>query len=186
MPTSRKRKGAKRYTPSIPGYIGVDPKHIERFRDEVMRFEGLTEIALRRGVCTLDDLLLMCDCINLASLIMARPKSRAWLIEDECGRAIPLMEAAIKAVGDVTKRCQATGSSVCKAGELDAIRDMAVLAGEVLKRSLDECPRLLFKEWIVMRETFGKRKFQRVRVSIKDFDRLVGEVTWKMPIMKKQ
>lgn len=185
MPASKKRKGAKRYVPKVHGYIGVDPKHIEKFRDEVMRFEELTELSLRRGVCTLSDMLLMCDCINLASLIMARPKSRVWLIEEECGKAVPLLESAIYAVGEVTKRCKETGSSVCKAGELDAIRDTAILAGEVLRRSLDECPRLLFKEWIVMRETFGKKKFQRVRVSIKDFDRMVGEVTWKMPIMKR-
>lgn len=171
-----KKVRKKSSRPHIPGQVVLaTPKksEVDAFEAEVYKFEFLVETALPKGQCTVEDLQLILDNVNLCALILSRPKSRAWLDEPAVSESVPDVLEAMKALETLTKRCVKTGSSTCTAQELNAIRKGALYAGEVIHRSLEECPMKLFKEFFIQKKLLAVGKLKRVRVNVDKFEELV-------------
>lgn len=174
----KKRKSKKIHLPGVVMLTFPTTEEIERFSQQVYSFELLVEETLPKGKCTLEDLQIIIDFTNLASVILSRPKSRYWLNEGAIKEVIPEAMRAIKACSDLYYRAQKTGTVVCTGEELEALRGMAWIAGEVIHRSLKECPMLLFKEFYIMEKLVYKGKVQTVAINPSQFDELV-RTEWK-------
>lgn len=175
---TKRRKPKRVHIPGVVMLAFPTTDEIERFSQQVYFFELLVEETLPKGKCTLDDLQTIIDFTNLAALILARPKSRYWLNEEAIAEVIPEAMRAIQACTDLFYRAQKTGAVVCTGEELEALRGMSWVAGEVIHRSLKECPMLLFKEFYVMDKLLYQGEVKTVPVNRKQFDELV-RTEWK-------
>lgn len=174
MPKSKKRKAHKAvHLPGRATLFYAKKEEVEGFKADVLRFEFLIEETLPKGLCTDDDVQLIIDNLNLMALILSRPKSRAWLDEDAVSEAVPEILRGLEAITSLSKRMQKTGRAVCTGEEIQALRNVAPIAGEVLHRSLEECPMMTFKEFYVQKKLLCSPEPKRVRVNTRQFDALV-------------
>lgn len=112
----------------------------EIFTDLELRIEAL----LHRGECSASDLQNAMDLINWALVAVS---TRNWYKTEERLRASQLLQKAGELIGDLYQRGKPSGHFVCKAEELQMIRDMMVFAGDLMHRSLEEVPTRTVKEW---------------------------------------
>ncbi len=161
MPSSKnKRKNGKQ-----PPKGKMPKRHLSPFRlrsedvAEMKRifrlFELIVEVKLHKGECDEGDMLCLRDFFNLAQVSFAVPEARSWLDAEAVKSIYGDLNKAVGAVAAVKKRGDESGSYVCTSEELNLIRDMAEVTGELVQMSLENCPRRLLKEWCAMKELCG-------------------------------
>lgn len=161
---------------------------IDKIQSDFLKFEMVCEMKLPMGNCSEDDIRCLKDWFNLMKMILLFPQERCWL--DECVReaadtvgieGIDFVEEitelcceASSAVADVLNRGIPTGSFVCKADELNAIRDFAIFAGPVVHKSFELCPRRTIKEYLAMRDLIGN-KVGKVTLTLKKVEQALAK-----------
>ena len=152
MPKSKSKRG-KRYTPKqVFSPYRLRQCDLEKLKDDFRRFELICELKLPAGNATVEELRILRDWFNVTKLILLFPKERHWLDAVAIGEIVDLIEKASVAVREVTIRGAKNGRCVCKADELNAIRDFAEIAGEVVQKSIELCPRRFIKEYLALKE----------------------------------
>ena len=152
MPKSKSTRGKKRSTKTYFSPFRFRQVDLDKLHDDFRKFEMVCELKLPAGNCDFDDLATLRDFFNLAKIILLIPEERCWLDREAIAGIVGLCMDASVSVAEVTKRGVKSGSFVCKGEELAAIRDFAAIAGEVVHRSIDECPRRLVKEYLAMKD----------------------------------
>lgn len=125
---------------------------LEKLKDDFRKFEMLCELKLPAGNMSVDEMRILRDWFNVTKIILLFPEERHWLDAEAIAQIADLIETASVAVREVTIRGTKTGHCVCKADELNAIREFAEVAGEVCQKSIELCPRRFIKEYLAMRD----------------------------------
>lgn len=185
MPKSKSKRG-KRYTPKqVFSPYRLRQCDLEKLKDDFRKFELICELKLPAGNATVEELRILRDWFNVTKIILLFPEERHWLDVEAITYYTELMEMAAVAVREVTIRGAKTGRCVCKADELNAIRDFACIAGEVCQMSIELCPRRFIKEYLAMkdltRDTIG-----RIRLSEKIVKAAIDKYTSDVKNAMKQ
>lgn len=125
---------------------------LEKLKDDFRKFEMLCELKLPAGNMSVDEMRILRDWFNVTKIILLFPEERHWLDAEAIAQIADLIETASVAVREVTIRGTKTGHCVCKADELNAIREFAEVAGEVCQKSIELCPRRFIKEYLAMKD----------------------------------
>lgn len=153
-----KKPRHKRRPKSFLSPFRMRKEDFDKMHKDFMKFEMLCELTLPTGRCSDDDIQCVRDFFNLCIISLALPGERSWLVEDAVEYAQKLGSDAIKAIGAVIIRGEERGTYVCKADELNVIREFAAVAGEVLHMSIDKCPRRLVKEYLAMKDLLREKQ----------------------------
>lgn len=166
MPKSKSKRGKKYVPKQVFSPYRLRQIDIDFIKDAFQKFEMICELKLPTGNATVEEMRCLRDFFNVTKIILLFPEERHWLDVEAIAYYTELMEMAAVAVREVTIRGTKTGRCVCKADELNAIRDFACIAGEVCQMSIELCPRRFIKEYLAMkdltRDTIG-----RIRLSEK-------------------
>ncbi len=173
MPASKKPR-KKRSTKTYFSPFRFRQADLDKLHDDFRKFELVSEMKLPTGNCDLDDLLCLRDFFNVSKIILLIPEERCWLDREAIASIVDLCMDASVAVAEVTKRGIESGSFVCKGEELTAIRDFAVIAGEVVHRSIDECPRRLIREYLAMKD-LTRNKIGRQTLTVETVKRAIAK-----------
>lgn len=175
-----KKPRHKRKVKTLFSPYRIRQSDIDKIQGDFLKFEMLCELKLPMGNCTADDMRCMRDWFNLVKMIILFPEERFWLNQcvvdaaeavgiediDVVEEIVPLCCDASSAVSAVLHRGIATGSFVCKADELNHIRDFAIYAGPIIHKSFELCPRRTIKEYLAMRDLL-KGKVGKVTLTLK-------------------
>ena len=181
---AKNKKPRKKYTPKqVFSPFKIRSIDLEKLQDDFRKFELVCELKLPTGNATVEEMRCIRDFFNITKIILLFPEERYWLDAEAIGQITDLIETASVAVREVTIRGTKTGHCVCKADELNAIRDFAEIAGDVVQKSIELCPRRFIKEYLAMkdltRDTIG-----RIRLSEKvvkaAIDRYTNDVRGSM------
>lgn len=152
MPKSKSKRG-KKYTPKqVFSPFKIRSIDLKKLQDDFRKFELVCEYKLPAGTATVEELRCLRDWFNVTKIILLFPEERFWLDAVAIGEIVDLIEKASVAVREVTIRGAKNGHCVCKADELNAIRDFAEIAGEVVQKSIELCPRRFIKEYLAMKD----------------------------------
>lgn len=179
-----KKPRHKRKVKTLFSPCRIRQEDIDKIQGDFQKFELVCELKLPMGNCTEDDMRCLKDWFNLMKMIILFPEERFWLNDcvteaadtvgiegiDVVQEIVPLCCEASSAVADVLNRGIESGSFVCKADELNAIRDFAIYAGPIVHKSFELCPRRTIKEYLAMRDLIGNK---------------VGKVTLTMGAVKQ-
>ncbi len=139
---------------------------LEKLKEDFRKFEMLCELKLPAGNMSVDEMRILRDWFNVTKIILLFPEERHWLDAEAIAQIADLIETASVAVREVTIRGTKTGHCVCKADELNAIREFAEVAGEVCQKSIELCPRRFIKEYLAMKD-LTRDAIGRIRLSEK-------------------
>lgn len=121
---------------------------IEWLLENISELELKIEIALPRGNCSDIDLFRFRDFLNWGTTAAA---VRTWYTEDSRQQICDMLHDACKKICELQMRGRKHGFRfICKAEELQAIRQAFDFTGDFLRRSLEECPKQTLKEWNTM------------------------------------
>ena len=150
---AKNKKPRKKYTPKqVFSPYRLRQIDLDFIKDAFQKFELICELKLPSGNATVEEMRCLRDWFNVVKIILLFPEERHWLDAEAIGKITDLIETASVAVREVTIRGTKTGHCVCKADELNAIRDFAEIAGEVCQKSVELCPRRFIKEYLAMRD----------------------------------
>lgn len=140
---------------------------IEWLRENISELELKVEIALPRGNCSDIDLFRFRDFLNWATTAAA---VRTWYTDESRQQICDMLHDACTKICDLQMRGRKHGFRfICKAEELQAIRDAFEFTGGFLRRSLEECPKQTLKEWnVMMRFSKHAAMGKPVRVDVDD------------------
>ena len=149
MPKSKKPR--HRYRTKVgTNFTAVRRPQLDNLQEIFTDLELKTEALLHRGECSSPDLRTLLDLINWALVAVS---TRSWYTTDSRLEASKMLQAAGHAIDDVYERgIKGNGLMICKADELNLIRDAAEFAGNLMHRSLEELPVRTVKEWDAARE----------------------------------
>lgn len=177
MPKSKSKRG-KRYTQKqVFSPFRIRACDIEKLKDDFLKFEMICEMKLPVGNATVDEMRCLRDWFNVTKIILLFPEERHWLDTEAIAYYIELMEKASVAVREVTIRGTKTGRCVCKADELNAIRDFACIAGEVCQMSIELCPRRFIKEYLAMKD-LTRDKIGRIQLTVQTIRQAIDRYTF--------
>lgn len=150
---AKNKKPRKKYVPKqVFSPYKLRSTDLEKLKDDFRKFEMLCELKLPAGNMSVDEMRILRDWFNVTKIILLFPEERHWLDAEAIAQIADLIEAASVAVREVTIRGTKTGHCVCKADELNAIREFAEVAGEVCQKSIELCPRRFIKEYLAMKD----------------------------------
>lgn len=148
MPVSKKKRKNGRVKKSGPSFhLKVTPELIGVFKKVYLDAQIATEIKLPMGNAEPFDMKVLTDMFNVGTVGFI---NRTWLDKDELDAFEPEFKAAKNALHDVYYRGKEAGRWVCKAEELNLIRDAVATLGSYIEDSLNTCPLLFIKEFIAM------------------------------------
>ena len=143
----------------------------DRLSEFFTHFCLIAEMKLPRGECDAIDIAYISEVFNLCTMGMA---SREWINKDDHADIMPTYNKALHAIHAVSERGHATGRYVCKAEELNLIRDMLIPAEKFLQDSIKTCPRRLLHEWHAMQDLKREADILTPRqIPIEDFIKAV-------------
>ena len=149
MPKSKKPRHARRVKVGT-NFTAVRRPQLDNLHAIFMDLELKIEELLHRGECPSSDLRSLLDLINWALVAVS---TRTWYTTDSRLEASQLLQEAGRAIDDVYERgVTGNGLMVCKADELNLIRDAAEFAGDLMHLSLEKMPVRTVKEWDAARE----------------------------------
>ena len=149
MPKSKKPRHKRKVKSGID-FTKVRKKDIEFLQNEFMGIELAAEMRLPFGNATDNDFYMMRDFINWG---IVAATVREWLPEKTRLDANDLLHKAAKATTEVQMRGRKNhGIFVCRAEELNLIRDAIEIVCDLMRESLEKCPTLVVKEWNAMRK----------------------------------
>lgn len=149
---------------------------LEQIKDDFRKFEMICEMKLPTGNATVEEMRCLRDFFNVTKIILLFPEERYWLDAEAIAQIADLIETASVAVREVTIRGTKTGHCVCKADELNAIRDFAEIAGDVVQKSIELCPRRFIKKYLAMKD-LTRDKIGRVRLTEKIVKQAIDRYT---------
>lgn len=149
MPKSKKPR--HKYKPkSGIDFTKVRRQDIDFLQEEFTKIELATEMRLPFSKATDSDFYQMRDFINWG---IVAATVREWLPEKTRLDANDLLHKAAKATTEVQIRGRKNhGIFVCRAEELNLIRDAIEVVGDLMRESLVKCPTLVTREWAIMRK----------------------------------
>lgn len=185
---SNKKPRHKRKVKTLFSPYRIRQADIDKIQSDFLKFELACEMKLPMGNCTLDDLRCLRDWFNLIKIIILFPKERFWLNQciqetansvgiediDVVEEIVSLCCDASVAVSEVTNRGIETGSFVCKADELNNIRDFAIYAGAIVHKSFELCPRRTIKEYLAMKDIL-RDKVGKVTLTLKTVEQALAK-----------
>ena len=143
MPKSKKPR--HRYRTKVgTNFWAVRRPQLDNLHQIFTNLELRTEELLHRGECSASDLQNVMDLINWALVAVS---TRSWYRTEERLQVSQLLQKTGELIGDLYQRGKATGRFVCKAEELQMIRDMMAFSADLMHRSLEEVPARTVKEW---------------------------------------
>lgn len=164
---AKNKKPRKKYTPKqVFSPYKLRQCDLDKLKDDFRKFEMLCELKLPAGNMSVDEMRILCDWFNVTKIILLFPEERYWLDAEAIAQIADLIETASVAVREVTIRGTKNGHCVCKADELNAIREFAEVAGEVCQKSIELCPRRFVKEYLAMKD-LTRDAIGRIRLSEK-------------------
>ena len=136
MPKSSKPR--KRYVRRVrPTYSLMLPqKHIDGLKDMFVNIALAVEVKLPRGTCTMDDVRMMRDYLNLGTTLLYLGHHIREDLRDEVESE---WNAMTDAFGAFYKRA-AAGCFTCYAGEIAAMREGFSIVDEVVKEEFEREP----------------------------------------------
>ena len=183
-----KKPRHKRKVKTLFSPYRIRQSDIEKIQSDFLKFEMICEIKLPTGNCSEDDVRCIKDWFNLMKMILLFPQERFWL--DECVREAAdavgiegvdvvqeiteLCCEASSSIAEVLNRGIASGSFVCKASELNSVRDFAIFAGPIVHKSFELCPRRTIKEYLAMRDIIGN-KVGKVTLTLKAVEQALAK-----------
>ncbi len=183
---AKNKKPRKKYQPKqVFSPFRLREIDLEKLKEDFQKFEMLCELKLPTGNMTVDEMRILRDWFNITKIILLFPEERYWLDVEAIAYYSELMEAASVAVREVTIRGTKTGHCVCKADELNAIRDFACIAGEVCQMSIELCPRRFIKEYLAMKD-LTRDAIGRIRLSEKIVKAAIDRYTYDVKSAMKQ
>ena len=172
MPKSKKPR--HRYRTKIgTNFTAVRRPQLDNLHEIFTDLELKIETLLHRGECSVTDLRTLLDLINWALVAVS---TRSWYTTESRLAASEMLQAAGRAIDDVYERgITGGGMMVCRADELNLIRDAAEFAGNLMHRSLEETPVRTVKEWDAAREcSKGAIPGQPNQMSVRKLQKLLG------------
>ncbi len=164
---AKNKKPRKKYCPKqVFSPYRLRQCDLDKLKDDFRKFEMLVELTLPKGNATVEDMRCLRDWFNVVKIILLFPEERYWLDPIAIGQITDLIEKASVAVRDVTIRGEEKGRCICTGEELNAIRDFAEIAGDVVQTSIELCPRRFIKEYLASKDLV-RDKIGRVRLSEK-------------------
>ena len=172
MPKSKKPRHARR-AKVLTNIWAVRRPQLNNIHALFTDLELKVEALLHRGECTPVDLRILLDLVNWALVAVS---TRSWYTDESRIAASEMLQAAGRAIDDVYERgVIGNGMMVCKADELNLIRDAAEFAGDLMHRSLEEVPTRTVKEWEAAREcSKGAVPGQPNKMAVKRLQKLIG------------
>lgn len=172
MPKSKKPRHARRVKVGT-NFTAVRRSQLDDLHAIFMGLELKIEELLHRGECPSSDLRSLLDLINWALVAVS---TRTWYTTDSRLEASHMLQAAGRAIDDVYERgVTGNGLMVCRADELNLIRDAAEFAGNLMHRSLEETPVRTVKEWDAAREcSKGAIPGKPNQMSVRKLQKLLG------------
>lgn len=149
MPVSKKPR--HKYKPKTGiDFTRVRKEDLEYLQNEFTKIELATEMRLPFGKATDSDFYQMRDFVNWG---IVAATVREWIPEPKRLAANDLLHKAAKATTEVQVRGRKNhGIFVCRAEELNLIRDAIEVVGDLMRESLVKCPTLVTREWAIMRK----------------------------------
>lgn len=152
------KKPRKKYTPRlIINPLARNEKYLDEVRTALSELELLVEMKLPQGNCNDDDMFHIRDFINWGIIAMV---NRDEFNDEERASIIALCGIAAKDITTIQKRGRERNNSfICKAEELQHIRDIIPFLANFFRESLNTCPIRTAKEHQLMRKLSYSKVF---------------------------